>query len=663
MYLYHEVNWLPLLALLGLWAAGGWLVAARLFDLAPEERSLVGFGLGLTLSTWTANVLAHVLPLTISTWGAAVATLGAGVLLAYPVRRQLRGMFTPTWGQWGLLLGLSLLFTLVGRGLAVLDDYQNLPILSRIAAGDVPPHFPFAQDVRLGYHYFLLLVGAQFLRVAGAAPWTAIDMARGLALALAILLIGLLAYRMTRNYLAFLAGALFGAFAGGARWMLLLLPPALVPRVSASVQLIGSGAESGSSLAEALMRPWALEGGAPLPFPFAYASGVNAPLIMALSGYGAGPMMLIMLLLLLGDRGKVKAAWGALAILIASLALLAEHKFVFLVLAAAALVVWRMIRGRSIRIPAALAAWGLTALAASGVAALQGGLLAELAESLVNGSQGPVSYYEVAFRPIWPPTIVSSQLGNLSLTNPYQLLVAFLEFGPVLLAAPLVAAWGVTRLKEGKWLEVSVILAGGLSLFMPWFRYSGNAGPTATTRLYSMFIDVCLVYAVPLSWRLLAGSGRAIKMLVVGTGIAATLSGVVLFAIQLTAVPRPVASHFLTALDVTMYHHQWDALPAEAMVFDARPSRAVTVFGRVADSQLDLSGVTPEYAQLVADLDLGRVHAAGFDYLYYDRGEWQRHQAQLSADCVRPVDEVVDILSATGEIGDFRRLVDIRACR
>ncbi len=169
MYLYQEVNWLPLLALLGLWAVGGWLVAARLFDLEPSERSLVGFGLGLTISTWLTNVLAHALPLTVSTWGAAAATLAAGILLAHPLRRQLRGMFTPTWGQWGLLLGLSLLFTLVGRGLAVLDDYQNLPILSRLAAGDVPPHFPFAQDIRLGYHYFLLLVGAQFLRVANAA--------------------------------------------------------------------------------------------------------------------------------------------------------------------------------------------------------------------------------------------------------------------------------------------------------------------------------------------------------------------------------------------------------------------------------------------------------------------------------------------------------------
>ncbi len=662
MYLYHEVNWLPLLGLLALWAAGGWLVAARLFDLAPEERSLVGFGLGLTLSTWFANLLAHVLPLTISTWGAAAATLCAGLLLAYPLRRQLRSMFTPTWGQWGLLLGLSLLFTLIGRGLAVLDDYQNLPILSRMAAGDIPPHFPFAQDVRLGYHYFLLLVGAQFLRVAGAAPWTALDMARGLALALAILLIGLLAYRMTRNYLAFLAGALFGAFAGGSRWMLLLLPPALIPRVSANVQLIGSGAESGSSLADALMKPWALQGGGPLPFPFAYASGVNTPLVMALSGYGAGPMMLILLLLLLGDRGKGKGAWAVLAVLLASLALLAEHKFVFLVSAAAALVVWQWIRGRSIRLPTSLAGWGAAVLAAGVMAALQGGLLAELAESLVDGARGPVSYYEVTFRPFWPPAVISSHLGTLSLTNPYQLLVAFLEFGPVLLAAPLVGVWGLRVLREKRWAETSVIVAGGLSLFMPLFRYAGTAGPTATTRLYGMFSDVCLAYAVPLAWRLVERRGRGIKILVVGSGIAATLSGLALFSIQLVAVPRPVASYFLSDLDVQMYRRQWDALPAQAMVFDPVPRRGATIFGRIVDSQVDFAEVTEAFAALADDPAPARLHAAGFDFLYADREYWQRHQDVLSPECVQLVDEVVDIYSATGETGDFRRLVDLRSC-
>jgi hypothetical protein len=662
MYLYHEVEWLPLLALLALWAAGGWLVAARLFDLEPGERSVVGFGLGLTLSTWLANLLVHVLPPTIATWGAATVTLAAGALLAYPMRRELRSMFVPTWGQWALLLGLSLLFTLVGRGLAVQDDYQNLPILSRMAAGDIPPHFPFAQELRLGYHYFLLLVGAEFLRAAGAAPWTALDMARGIALAVTILLIGLLAYRITRNHLAFLVGVFVGAFAGGARWLLLLLPPAVLARVSANVQLIGSGAESGASLAEALIRPWALRGDGPIPFPFAYASGVGEPLVMALSGYGAGPKMMVLLILLLGDRGKAKGAWGVLAILLASLALLAENKFVFLVAAAAALVLWQILKGRGLRLPSRLAWWGATVLAAVVLAAVQGGLLAEVAEDLMGGAQPSASYYEVTFQLIWPPTIISSHLGNLSLTNPYQLLAAFLEFGPLVLVAPLVGVWLLRVLGQGKWLEGSVILAGAMSLFMPLVRYSGNAGPTATTRLYNMFLDVCLAYAVPLSWPLLTGDRRAVRILVAGAGLAATLSGLAMFSTQLTAVPVPVASYFLTDLDVQMYRRHWDMLPAQSIVFDPLPRRAATILGRVVESQADLERVTEEYARLVDAPDPNRLHAAGFDFLYADRGYWQRHEELLSAECVRLVDEAIETDSITGEVRDSRRLADLRAC-
>jgi hypothetical protein len=505
-------------------------------------------------------------------------------------------------------------------------------------------------------------VGAEFLRAAGAAPWTALDMARGLALTLTILLIGLLAFRITRKHISFLVGAFVGAFAGGARWLLLLLPPATLPRVSESVQLIGSGAESAANLAEALVRPWALQGDGPFPFPFAYASGVAEPLVMALSGYGAGPKMLILLILMVADRGKAKGAWGVLGILLASLALLAEHKFVFFVAAAAALILWQVIRGRSLRLPAALAWLGATALAACVAAALQGGLLAEAAEGLVNGGRGPVSYYEVTFQIIWPPTVISSHLGTLSLTNPYQLLVAFLEFGPLVLAAPLVAPWFLRILREGRWGEASMILAGALSLFMPLVRYSGNAGPTATTRLYNMFFDICLAYAVPLTWPLLTGRHRAVRTVVVGSGIAATLSGLALFSVQLTAVLKPVASYFLTDLDVEIFRRQWDRLPSQAMVFDPLPRRSATLFGRAVDSQADLSQVTEEYARLIEAPDPERLLAAGFDFLYADLGYWQGHEGLLAADCVRIVDEVTETASRTGLVLDGRRLADLRAC-
>ncbi len=124
------------------------------------------------------------------------------------------------WSKWLLFIVAVFIFTLIGRGLGMLDDFQNLPTVSIMATGDIPPHLPGAPDVHYGYHYFLILLGVQFMRVASAAPWTALDLARGLTLALAIALAGLLALRLTRNKTVAWLSAAFFAFASGTRWLL-----------------------------------------------------------------------------------------------------------------------------------------------------------------------------------------------------------------------------------------------------------------------------------------------------------------------------------------------------------------------------------------------------------------------------------------------------------
>ncbi len=57
MYLFSEFRVIPVFALMALWAIGGWLISARLFDRKPVERRLVGFSLGLILSHWPVNLL------------------------------------------------------------------------------------------------------------------------------------------------------------------------------------------------------------------------------------------------------------------------------------------------------------------------------------------------------------------------------------------------------------------------------------------------------------------------------------------------------------------------------------------------------------------------------------------------------------------------------
>src|SRR5574339_652915 len=157
----------------------------------------------------------------------------------------------------------------------MVDDFQNMPTISIMAAGDIPPHVPGVPDLRYGYHYFLILLGVQFMRVASAPPWTALDLARGLTLALAVFLTGLLAWRLTRNKTVAWISAVFYALASGTRWLLLLLPGTLLQRISSELTLIGSGSDTASNLFEALARNWSVAGNGPIPFPFAFVNGAN----------------------------------------------------------------------------------------------------------------------------------------------------------------------------------------------------------------------------------------------------------------------------------------------------------------------------------------------------------------------------------------------------
>ncbi len=97
---------------------------------------------------------------------------------------------------------------------------------------------------------------------------------------------------------------------------------------------------------------------------------------------------------------------------------------------------------------------------------------------------------------------------------------------------------------------------------------------------------------------------------VIVTGLTAVFSGLVILGIQLIAVARPVASTFLNDLDAQMYRRHFDTLPSEAMVFDPQPSRAVTVFGRAVDAQVQGLETTHQQIRGVGAADAAQ-HSPG----------------------------------------------------
>lgn len=653
-----------------LWALGGIWLAAWAFHLRPAERALTGFALGFILQAWLANLLAQFLPVLGSFWLGSGLVFVSGLICEYwrhsagwPwqwLGRQRIGFA----GQWLALLLITAVFTQVGRGLAILDDYQNLTITSLLAAGDIPPHFALNPSVSFGYHHLLLLQAAQLMRVAGMYPWSALDLARGLAFALCLLLTALWVQRVTRSRLAGFLGAAGAAFFSGSRWLLLLLPPAWLEALSKSISLTGSGAQSGASLAAALLGEWAIEGDGPLAFPFAFVNSFTNPRVMVHNGTGALPVVFLLLLLLTASRWRGLRGALITAALLAAFALTSETVLVLLgggLLLAALLTA---VRRRSLRLPRELWLW-LGALAFAGIlGVLQGGVLTSaaagfLAKLLPSESTAP-AYHSFQFALGWPPALFSGHLGQLSLLNPAQLLVALLEIGPLLLVLPFTVLWGVRALRAQHWFEAAFAFSGLLGLLFLLVRFTGPAGASAVTRLQMQFVTVCSVFALPCAWWWGRRRGEGARITTAALGLLAVFGGLVLFAIELVAAQKPVYSYFLTSLDVSAARDHWNRLEPGALVFDPLPVRAVTIFARPTRSSASWYQPLPEWEQLAAAPDPARLRAAGFSYVYLGQQDWDAlplaSQSALQAACVQRLDEYTDWT------GDFRWLLDIRAC-
>ncbi len=664
MYLFNELNFFSLILLLALWALGGCLIVARIFDLEPHERVLIGLGVGLTLATLLANVLARFLPTTAAFWLAAVLTSGMGAVLAWPLKRELFSREVLQPAQW-ILFGLAVFFfTLIGRGLGIFDDYQNLPQISSMALGDIPPHFTFDPSLLWSYHYFLLLVAAQFTRLTDAAPWVALDLARGLTLALALALAGILAYRLTHSRVAVAMSVSFLFFAGGARWILLLLPTRLLQAASSSIRLIGSGADTAPNLITALYKYWEIQGLGPLPFPFLYGSGLDASLVMAHAGYGASMLMLALLMVLLAEKGRGWMAQAVFALLLAALALANEVTFVFLYAGLIFAALFWGIKNRSLRLPQSLWGWTPALLGAGLISLLQGGIFTGMAAGWIGRLTGSAtaSLYQVSFAPQLP-AVLSAHLGALSLLNPVEWFVILTETGLAVFALPWLFKYGLDLIGDEKWLEAAWVFSIIPSLLTVFVEYTGNAGPTALSRMTAHFLLVLKIYAVPLLWLWVHGRSENLKTAFLGWGFATCLSGLALFSLQIAAMPNPVYAEFLSNLDAQMYKKHWGTLQPGTLVFDTDPLRGTTVVGLHTLSSTNYGPPTdPTWLALAGDPDPVRFHLAGYRYVYFDLRYWLKYGASFKQSCVLTLDELQET-GADGKLTDLRRLVDVNDCR
>lgn len=650
------------------WATGGWLLVRHIFHIRRIERMICGLAAGFLLFIGLSDLLAHFLSLPLAFWAASMMILLAGVACAWrsSLRPWLEKREAKVLPLLAGLVAITILFTLILGGESIFDEYLHLPLISIMAAGEIPPHFYLNPDFYFAYHYGIQVFAASLVRLAGFFPWSAWDVSRALAIAFTLILGWLWMRRVTRSRLGAWLGSFLFTFGGGTRWLLLLLPPTWLNWISQSVNLVGTGLDTGPTLAAALHRPWLIEGGGSLSLPFAFHNGIFVPVFFNLGSTGAMPYMTVLLLLLLLPRGRFSAVglitWS---LIFATLALSAEHLFVVIwVGVALAIFISVILNGRAHKfLPRQLIIQWASILVLSAIISLvQGGFITETARNLVASLTGMASqsYNARGFAIRWPPGLLSAHLGSLSIVNPGQLVALLAELGPALLLVPVVFFRFRKQLYRQDWFPSGLALSMGLSLVFPlFFQYEVDR---SITRMPATALWTSLVLGFPILWmvfqrgNLLSRFGLAIGYSVV------ILAGIVILRLQLFTIPKQELTYYIDSLDASFAVDYWNKLPETDQVLDSIPERSVTIFGRISRAYSGIYDPLPDWEALIADPNPTKIAAAGYHYVYMDRVWWDRLSPVQQTNFQQPCIDVVDERKRS-ENNDYRLLIDVSACK
>jgi hypothetical protein len=640
------------------------MLVTHAFRLRTQERLMTGLATGLLLFIGFANLFANLMPLLPAFWAASLFVLLLGILSALLSQKKpwldLRDF--RAWPQLLVFLLLSGLLVYIQRGLSLFDEYLHIPLTSTMGTGDIPPHFYLNPDVHFAYHYGIHILAASLLRLGTLFPWSALDLSKAVMIAFTLSLSWLWVKRLTGSSTAGYLGSFLVVFGSGARW--LLLPKPILSWISEGIQLVNTAADTASNLLTAFYSPWVIEGGGPVPFPFAFHNGIFIPVIFQLGSTGAMPHMTVILLLLLAPRREFShiGLW-VWSLLFATLALSAEHLFAFLwiglFLAAG---IFLLIRQRThLTIPRqTVTQWVAVLMSSAILAVIQGGFITESVRSiflsLLDRQVNSFNTYGFSIR--WPPALLSGHFGELSIFNIRQLILLIGELGPTLVLIPIVLASINRKRSRTCWLWIGLSLSAALSILFPlFFQYGVDR---SITRMPLTGMWTFLLLGFPLLWYRLKRSKISLRILAAFTYGLTVISGIVIFVIQLRAIPHPQFTYFIESVDTHISSKYWNQLPPGSQVFDNLPHRAVTLFGRGARAYESIYRPMTDWIALVADPHPVRLTDAGYDYVYFERSYWlsltNEQKKSFELPCIDTMLEEFQI------DGDYRVLMDIREC-
>ena len=650
------------------WAMGGWLLVTHAFRLRRLERIICGLGVGFLLFISFSNLYAHFLDITIAYWGSALTILLVGIACAWlsKLHPWLEKRDLIAVPMVLVLIGLVVLFTFILKGEAIFDEYLHLPLISTMASGDIPPHFYLNPAFYFAYHYGIQVFAASLVYLADFFPWSAWDISRALAIAFTLVLGWLWGRRVTRSNIAGWLGTILFTFGGGSRWLLLLLPAPWLNWVSQSVNLVGTGLDTAPTLVAALYSPWLIEGGGPVPFPFAFHNGIFIPVFFNLGSTGAMPYMTILLLLLLLPRGRFSITglitWS---ILFATLALSAEHLFA---------VIWvgiTLVAGISLIFHKRLfksfpkgtfLQWGIILSLAALLSLVQGGFITEISRNLIASISGAASqsYNVRGFSIRWPPGLLSAHLGVLSILIPGQLITLLAELGLALILIPVIFTRVKKWLYRRDWFSSGLAISAALSLAFPlFFQYEVDR---SITRMPATALWTCLVLGFPILWMAFPRVKTITCLGMVAGYVIIILAGAVIFRTQLYSIPNLEYTYYIDELDASYSADYWNELPTNAQVLDRIPSRSVTLFGRITRAHAGIYDPQPDWEALIVNPIPTQIAAAGYDYVYMDRVWWDSLTSTNQSNFQQPCIDIIDEREQTGGT-DYRLLVDVSACK
>lgn len=655
------IIWLAILSLGGLW------IIRKAFKIRKKEELIIGFSFGLFFQTWLVNIFARFLSMQFAIWIAASTVFVIGFICVFPQNiKEIKNLikFRISFYQWISLFALTFVFFSINRGMAILDEFQTLPLVSQMAAGDIPPHFPLDPNVIYNYHYFPYLMAAQFMRLADLFPWTALDLMHAFILSLSTILIVLWVKKITRNRVAGVFAGAFNFFAGGTRWLLLFLPESFINTIDINISRIGSGLHSGENLLEALTNPWAAQGTGPFEIPFAYANGFNAANSVGL-GYTNFVVFFISFFLLTYQRKKNWLALGVYFVMLAALDLTHEVTLLFLAAGTIFSIVFQLVKNHGRKLHSDYLNW-LIILCLIGLLSLfQGGIITGAAQNVfqkfISSSNNKELFHTLSLKINCTPVIIDSHLGQLELIKPIHLLLFFIEVGPLIFFLPALSMWGIKAIRSGRWFEGFFLGISISSMILIFFSIDFKGSSIgAFTRAQNYYLILIKFIAIPFLFIYLRSKNDFRKTLIYGLIFMSMFGGITIFGVEMIAAKEPILTIGLNELDARIMKEYWNTLEPNELVFDPERFRAAVLFGKPTDSSIDWFTNKPMWEKLAKKPDPNEIYKNGFSHMYYD----DYYIRSLEPD-IRPLleDDCVIILR---EYEDYRwgmrRLVDLRQC-